>query len=82
MATYICRVRNSRTKTHHPVSLEDFSFSFILTNFELFPPEHVSLLPTRIRSKLLFHLPVADVCKLEETAAVEGIDMNTQVWKQ
>lgn len=82
MATYICRVRNSRTKTHHPVSLEDSSFSFILTNFELFPPEHVSLLPTRIRSKLLFHLPVADVCKLEDTAAVEGIDVNTQVWKQ
>ena len=82
MATYTCRVTNYRTKTHHPVSLEDSSFSFILTNFELFPPEHVSLLPTRIRSKLLSHLPVADVCKLEETAAVEGIDMNTQVWKQ
>ena len=62
-------------------SLEDSSFFYILLNFERFPPKRVALLPTRIRAKLFLHLPLADVCQLEGTPAVEGIDMN-EVWRE
>ena len=62
-------------------SLEDCSFCFILKKFEHFPVECVALLPTKMRTKVFLHLPVANICKLERTAAVEGID-KTQLWKQ
>ena len=61
-------------------TLEDFCFSYLIFNLELFRAEYLALLPTRMRRKLLFQLPVADVCRLEETAVVEGVDMNL-VWK-
>ena len=64
-----------------PMSLEDSSFSYILLNFECFSPDHVALLPTGIRARLFLHLPLADLCKLEGTPAVAGIDMN-QVWHE
>ena len=64
-----------------PVSLEDSSFFYILLNFECFSPDHVALLPTGIRTRLFLHLPLADLCKLEGTPAVAGIDMN-QVWHE
>ena len=62
-------------------SLEHYSFCYILTNFELFPAQYVALIPTRMRRKLLLHLPAADVCKLEGTAALEGIDVN-ELWNE
>ena len=62
-------------------TLEDCCFSYILFNLELFPVDYLALLPTRMREKLLFQLPVADICRLEETAVVEGVDMNL-VWKE
>ena len=63
------------------LSLEDSSFFYILLNFECFPPKRVALLPTRMRTKLLLHLPLADVCQLKGTSAVEGIDVN-EVWHE
>ena len=62
-------------------SLEDCCFSYILFDLELFPVDYLALLPTRMRRKLLFQLPVADICRLQETAVVEGVDMNL-VWKE
>ena len=62
-------------------TLEDCCFSYILFHLELFLADYLALLPTRMRRKLLFQLPVADVCRLEETAVVEGVDMNP-VWKE
>ena len=76
----VCKMDACRELNKY-VSLEDSSFCFILTNFEVFSPEHVALLPTRMQTKVFLHLPVADVCKLEKTIAVEGIDMN-QFWKE
>ena len=76
----VCKM-DAGGELHQLMSLEDCSFCFILKNFEHFPVECVALLPTKMRTKLLLHLPVADVCKLERTAAVEGIDM-THFWKQ
>ena len=61
-------------------TLEDCCFSYLIFNLELFRADYLALLPTRMRRKLLFQLPVADVCRLEETAVVEGVDMNL-VWK-
>ena len=62
-------------------TLEDCCFSYILFNLELFPVDYLALLPTRMREKLLLQLPVADICRLEETAVVEGVDINV-VWKE
>ena len=70
MRSFLARVRKMEL-----MSLEDSSFCFILANFEHFPVACVVLLPTKMRTKLFLHLPVADVCKLERTAAVEEIDM-------
>ncbi len=45
-----------------------------------YPPELLSLLPTRRRKDLLMSLTPLDICKLERTDVVRDIDMN-EVWR-
>ena len=44
-------------------------------HLEELPVSHISLLPLPTRKELLEKLPIADVCQLEGTKFVEGIDM-------
>ena len=47
---------------------------------EDFPVSFLSLLPLSVREVLLWRLPIADVCLLEDTGFVEAVDMETY-WK-
>ena len=44
------------------------------------PAGHLSLLPLSVRRKILRTLPIVDICQLEETTFVEGLDM-VEYWK-
>ena len=48
---------------------------YILMHLEEFPVSYLSLLPLSTRKELLWQLPVADVCLLEDTKFTEGLDM-------
>ena len=55
--------------------------SYILLHLEEFPASQLSLLPLSIREDLLWQLPVADVCRLEDTSKfTAGLDMD-KFWK-
>ena len=62
------------------LSLVDQCFLYVILNLEEFPPNYLALLPRQIRKELLLSLPMVDICNLEETAVVEGIEMN-DVWQ-
>lgn len=49
--------------------------TYVVMHFEKFPISHLSLLPLSIRKDMLWALPIADVCQLEETSFVQGFDM-------
>ena len=53
---------------------------YILMHLEEFPVNCLSLLPLSTRKELLWQLPVADVCLLEDTKFTEGLDM-AAYWK-
>ena len=56
-------------------SLADCCRSFVLMHLEEFPESHLSLLPLSERKLLLQRLPIADVCLLEDTNFMKGLDM-------
>ena len=58
-----------------PPSLQNFCYLQVVRRLEDYLSNVLALLPTSLRRKLLFHLPVVDVCHLEKTCFVEGIDM-------
>ena len=62
------------------LSLVDQCFLYVILNLEEFPPNYLALLPRQIQKELLLSLPMVDVCNLEETVVVEGIEMN-DVWQ-
>ena len=62
------------------LSLVDQCFLYLIFNLEEFPPNYLVLLPRQIRKQLLLSLPMVDICNLEKTAVVEGIEMN-DVWQ-
>lgn len=63
-----------------PPSLEDQCFLLVICRLEEYPIEWLSLLPGRLREKLLINLPAVDVCQLEQHASfAEGIDFGA-VW--
>ena len=64
----------------HLSSLEDLCLSKLRSDLEQFPTSLLSLLPLRLRHRLLFGLPAADICKLEESELVDGVDLES-VWK-
>ena len=48
---------------------------FILMHLEELPPNYLALLPLSIRKEIITRLPIADVCRLEETPFVDGLDL-------
>lgn len=62
-----------------PESLVHQCQLFVAMNLNAFPIDYLSLLPLTTREELLYSLPVADVCQLEDTKFVEGIHM-TKYW--
>ena len=58
------------------LSLSDQCHLYLILHLEEFLPEELALLSLRMRERLLINLPVADICRLEETTVVQGIDTN------
>ena len=56
-------------------TLQQQCMQFILMNLEELPPSYLALLPLSIRKEILDRLPIADVCLLEETPFVDGLDL-------
>ena len=50
-------------------------------NLDEFPVSHLSLLPLKTREDLLWRLPIADLCLLEDTAFIKGIQDMAEYWK-
>ena len=64
-----------------PLSLQQASTLYVISNLESFPPDMLALLPLKFRRDLLLMLPPADVFQLEQTSVVDGIDMENEIWK-
>ena len=62
-----------------PLSLETCCFLKLIGHLETFPCDSLALLPLRLRYVLIQNLPAADVCRLEQSRFVEGMDME-HVW--
>ena len=69
------------SKTGRPLPLQDQCYLDVILHLEEFSVYHLALLPSSFRRRLLLNLPAADVCRLEVTPVVDGIDME-EVWKQ
>ena len=64
-----------------PLSLQQASILYVISNLESFPLNMLALLPLKFRRDLLLMLPPADVLRLERTSVVNGIDMENEIWK-
>ena len=62
-------------------SLVDQCQHFIAMNLDEFPVSHLSLLPLKTREDLLWRLPIADLCLLEDTDFIKGIQDMAEYWK-
>lgn len=62
------------------LSLQQQCLLHILMHLEQFPASSLALLPLSLRQELLINLPIADVCMLEESPFVHGMDME-DFWK-
>ena len=75
---------NNDVSADHNVTLVDSlaqqCLCYVVMHLEEFPAGHLSLLPLSIRRKILRTLPIADICQLDETSFVEGLDM-AEYWK-
>ena len=54
-------------------------FLNLIAKLEDYSANYLWLLPLRLREELLLNLPIADVCNLEQTRFVDGLDMD-RVW--
>ncbi len=62
-------------------SLVHQCYHYIAMNLEKFPVSRLSLLPLKVREELLWRLPIADLCMLEDTEYVEGFQDMEAYWK-
>ena len=62
-------------------SLVHQCYHYIAMNLEQFPVSYLSLLPLKVREELLWRLPIADLCMLEDTEYVEGFHDMASYWK-
>ena len=62
-------------------SLVHQCYHYIAMNLEKFPVCNLSQLPLKIREELLWRLPIADMCLLEDTEYVEGFQDIAAYWK-
>ena len=74
-----CRCSYVGTMRSTLPSLQNLCLLQLVRRLEDYPPELLALLPTRLRHRLLLHLPVVDVCQLEQTCFIEGLNVET-VW--
>ena len=61
--------------------LEETCFMYILKTLEDFEVNALSLLPAKIRCRMIEKMPLVDICRLEKTDFVSGLDL-TSLWKQ
>ena len=62
-----------------PLSLQRQCLVYLICHLEKVPASSLALLPARIRYELLQNLTVADICKLEGTTFVEGLNTEN-IW--
>ena len=62
-------------------SLVHQCYHYIAMNLEQFPVSNLYLLPLKVREELLWRLPIADLCMLEDTEYVEGFHDMEAYWK-
>ena len=55
--------------------LQALCFMYIINTLEQFPPNALALLPSDIRFFMLTTLPLVDVCHLELTLLITGLEM-------
>jgi hypothetical protein len=55
--------------------LSEQCIEHIVMHLEEYPPSYLALLPLWLRKKILWRLPMADACRLEDTQFVTGISM-------
>ena len=61
------------------LTLQQSCLLFLVTKLDEFHPEALRLLPARLRYQLFATLPPVDLCKLEKTQVMEGLDVN-RIW--
>ena len=61
-------------------SLEEACFSYILQTLHEYPVAVLALLPVKYRKRMLFNLPVIDICRLEQPQFISDLDME-KVWE-
>ena len=61
-------------------SLSDQCLDHIIIHLEEYPPSYLALLPFALRKEILWRLPMADVCSLEDTGFMKGIDTG-EYWR-
>ena len=62
-------------RQYNPLTLQRQSFQYIVMYLEQFPTSSLAQLPLSVRKDLLWSLPIADVCQLEKTSFISGIEM-------
>lgn len=60
-------------------TLQTQVFLNLIVRLQDYPTEYLWLLPAKLRQRLLLNLPAADICWLEKTHFVDGLDME-YVW--
>ena len=63
------------------MELQNQCLVYIIAHLDEFTPSSLALLFTRLRCLLLVNLPAVDICQLERTEVVHGIDMWRNVWR-
>ncbi len=62
-------------------SLEELCLTHVAMTLEQYSTDTLSLLPKGFRVQLLHKIPIIDICRLEDTKFILGIDMES-VWRQ
>ena len=81
LATIINMAKQGQLVEFVVESLVHQCYHYIAMNLEQFPVSYLSLLPLRVREELLWRLPIADLCMLEDTEYVEGFQDMAAYWK-
>ena len=63
-----------------PGSLVQQCHDYILMHLEELPVSHLSLLPLSTRKTLLWQLPIADVCQLQDTEFTKGLEEEVEAF--
>ena len=54
----------------------------LISDLESFSPDSLALLPLHFRHQLMCYLPAVDVCRLEHSNVVSGLDDMNKVWER